>query len=249
MIELAKQQIQVRLRFTEAVLGTVPEDYSVWETFVRPKIAAHLNPEKMKPQDYAEQIDELLDQTEDEVQVHPAYANAEEARRRDKADRDADKTDKTLPTTFFRDANGPIFLNYQVLGHLKELGNIAKDALKIKALRNKIGRYVSVTPRRIPLEHAELGRVTRPLRGETMQGPRIFIATSDAVRAGAEIAFTLHIIPNPEVTPDVLETLLRELGSVRGLGQWRTGGWGTYEVVEFTVHKDSKPRSKAVDPV
>ncbi len=238
------QHIEITLELTEAILGTVTEDRATWETFIRPKAsplirdgesASALNPEKMGGEAYAVAVDEYMEKTEDEAAMMP------------EEEPDGEKKAKKIPlTTFFRDANGPMLLNYQILGHLKELGNIGKDSLGVKNLRNKIEKYCYVGPRKIYFDQDVIGECVRPLRAETMQGPRIALAASDVVPAGTRIHFTVDILENPkakgqkipEVNADVLYQLMTELGPKRGIGQWRGGGWGTYVVKEWDVIND-----------
>lgn len=259
---ISQTHIHVRIRFTEPILGTVPEDSTTWQTFLRPRQAAEeakvtrrANHQSGDPT--GAEITEALAQHADEVTAHPSFRDRVEASRRAKADArrndEVDPEDDPAPlpvTSFFRDADGtPMLFNYQVFGHLKESANILKTALGVIALRSKIENYCVITPRRIRFSQPIYGEISRPLRAQTAMGPRVAIATSDVVNAGAELAFDVHILPNPksEVTPAVIREIL-DWGQYRGMGQWRTGGWGLYELVEFTVTDDAGeviPEAKA----
>jgi len=110
----------------------------------------------------------------------------------------------------------------------------------VRNLREKINRYVYIEPRQIILQTAIVGELTRPLRAETAQGPRIALATSDVIPAGTRIRFRVRVLDQgakPEVTLDLLRELF-DLGQVRGLLQWRSGGWGVYHVVEWAPEAD-----------
>ena len=104
---------------------------------------------------------------------------------------------------------------------------------KLTAFKKVIDGCVFVKPRQIPIEVADnkLLVVKRPLRVDTPKGSRVAIATSEAVPAGSRIAFRMVIIGQT-----VSEALLREwfeYGQLRGLGQWRNGGFGSFEVKRF----------------
>lgn len=237
------QQVEVTLEFTAPILGTVVEDSAIWEQWIRPKQSplyrkGKLNPEEIGGEAYAEAVDQYLEKTADEEVMVTTLEKAE----KDAQDEDAPK--KTPVTSFFQDEHGPMLLNYQVLGHLKELGNLGKEAVGVKNLRNKISQYVYVSPRKIYFDQPITGNLTRPLRAETMQGPRVALASSDVVREGTHIHFTLKILRNPplkghktpEVTADVLETLMGEMGEIRGVGQWRSSGqFGMYTIQQWDV--------------
>jgi hypothetical protein len=231
------QSAWVTLELTEPALGTTPADYSTWDTWIRPRAPG--------PDVAAEEAGR---HPVAGPRVHPTYTDLPAAKARARADRQAAAADEAAPdeaapdrerlpkTTFFVDDQGrPLLWNYQILGHLKELGNIAKGAVAVKNLREKINRYVYVEPRQIPLDQPIVGELTRPLRAETARGPRIALATSDAVPAGTHLRFRVRVLdqgPKADVTLDLVRELL-DLGQVRGIAQWRGGGFGTYRVVAW----------------
>lgn len=135
-------------------------------------------------------------------------------------------------TGFHEDGEGIFIYNYAVLGFLKEAGNTLKDQLGIKNLRSKIDQFVYIEPRRIYVGKEPAGALERPLRAMTMQGPRVTVVRSDYVEAGTEIAFQVRILRNREITADVVRELL-EFGQLKGLGQFRNGSYGRFEVVSF----------------
>jgi hypothetical protein len=65
----------------------------------------------------------------------------------------------------------------------------------------------------------------------TAQGPRISLVTSDQVD-NASIAFNLTVLTLSGLKTEHMEELL-SFGKFQGLGGWRTGGWGRFEVTEF----------------
>lgn len=136
-------------------------------------------------------------------------------------------------TGFHKDENGLFIYEYMIKGFLKNSGDVQKDALKVKALRSKLDKFLFVTPRRIYLGKKEPdGVVERPLRAMTMQGPRVTLARSDMVNAGTELEFDLTLLPNPknEITWELINELF-DYGKLCGLGQFRNGGYGRIEVL------------------
>ncbi len=135
-------------------------------------------------------------------------------------------------TGFHADEHGLFIYDYFLKGFIKNAGNVMKDELGIKALRSKLTDYVFITPRRVYLGKASPdGVVERPLRAQTMQGPRVTLARSDMVRAGTSIVFSLTILPNPHKIDIALIERLLEYGQYQGLGQFRNGGYGRFKVV------------------
>lgn len=135
-------------------------------------------------------------------------------------------------TGFHRGENGLFIYEYMIKGFLKHAGNVLKDQLKVKALRSKIDDYLFVAPRRIYLgKDKPDGVIERPLRAMTMQGPRVSLARSDYIAEGTQIAFTITLLPHKELTWEIIDQLM-EHGRLMGLGQFRNGGYGRFEVVQ-----------------
>jgi hypothetical protein len=136
-------------------------------------------------------------------------------------------------TGFHKDENGLFIFEYMVKGFIKEAGNVLKevDEVNIKNLRSKLNNYVFVSPRRIYLGQNERdGVLERPLRAMTPRGERIALARSDYVNAGKELEFTISLIPHKDLNWALIERLLKH-GELMGLGQFRNGGYGRFEVV------------------
>ena len=130
-------------------------------------------------------------------------------------------------TGFYSDESGIYLMDYQVKGGFKEWANILKDALNVRNFRSKVDNYVFIEPRKIYLGPQPDGRLERPLRAQTMQGPRVTLVSSDFVKAGTSIEFTVTILPHKQLNFDVIERLL-DYGRYKGLGQWRNGGFGRF---------------------
>jgi hypothetical protein len=140
-------------------------------------------------------------------------------------------------TTFHRVPGNPFqpaLMNYQLLGFMKEAGKVLNGKVEggVKALRSKVEQRIAVSPRVLPLvmpagtdwgpEYLE-----RPLRAETMQGPRVTLARSEIIPEGTYFECGLEVIEG-EISEAVLRDLL-DYGYMRGLGQWRnSGAYGTF---------------------
>ena len=136
-------------------------------------------------------------------------------------------------TGFHKDENGLFIYDYMIRGFLKNAGNVLKDTdtIKIKNIKSKIDNVVFVFPRKIYLGKSEPdGVIERPLRAMTMQGPRVSLTRSEYVVAGTEIEIEITILPNKEITEDIIKELLK-YGRYCGLGQFRNGSYGRFEVV------------------
>ena len=130
-------------------------------------------------------------------------------------------------TVFFRDDNGVYLCNYQLKGFLKEAGNNLKKQFNIAALRDKLTKFVFITPRWIKIAEDTDGVLERPIRVNTPQGQRVALATSEVIYdAVFEIEITL--LQNPhKIDWKVLEGLL-DYGQFIGQGRWRNGDFGRF---------------------
>lgn len=138
-------------------------------------------------------------------------------------------------TGFHRDEQGrPLFYDYVVKGFFKEAWQKVREhkdshASKLKAGKSKITGHLFVEERHIYIERKEPEYVLeRPLRAETMQGPRVALTASDAIPAGATLTCTLVVLAPHIITQELLTELL-EYGRWSGLGQWRSGGYGRFD--------------------
>ena len=141
-------------------------------------------------------------------------------------------------TVFPRNANGnPIAWDYQWKGFFKDACAALRKVPgsqcgKIKAYKKEIDGLIFPQPRQIPIEFdGEMGICQRPLRGQTAQGERVALASSESIPAGATMTFDIKMLL-PDHEKAVREML--DYGELRGFGQWRNSGKGrfTYEVLE-----------------
>lgn len=137
-------------------------------------------------------------------------------------------------TVFHRDDDGtPILWDYQVKGFFKDAcGSLRRatdtKSASLKAYKSVIDSCVFVNPRKVRIEIPEGGKIEcleRPLRAETMQGPRVTLAKSETVPAGSKIKFEVTLL-NDGLLPVVEEWM--DYGKLRGLGQWRNAGYGRF---------------------
>jgi hypothetical protein len=137
-------------------------------------------------------------------------------------------------TRFHTEAEKGLFIyNYMIIGFLKEAGNSLKDALGIKAVKNKVEQFVFCNPRKIYLGKSKPdGVLERPKRVNGPMGPQSTLGRSEYVSEGVQIEFNLTVIENKEIKPDVILDIL-SYGELKGLGQWRNGGYGAFKVLEF----------------
>ena len=148
---------------------------------------------------------------------------------------DVQATEEKGWTGFLADEGGLFIYDYVIKGFLKHAGNVLKENVRVKNLRSKIDDLVFIFPRKIHLGKDKAdGVLERPLRAMTLQGPRVTLARSDTVNAGTEIEFDITIIQNKgeksEITEDLIWTLL-DYGKFMGLGQFRNGSYGRFEIV------------------
>ena len=192
------KEIKIRLTLTEEALGMMPADTNIHETYI-----ASNAPDAPS--------------IEEEVAAVGV----------------AEVVEKTM-TIFPRmeDGKTPFFWDYQIRGFFKDaMGMLRRVAdskcSKLKNYKKLVDGLIFVNERKIPIHLAgEMGNCQRPLRAETMQGPRVALAHSETVPAGSWCELTIKLLD------ESLEGAVRECldyGALRGLAQWRNSGKGKYE--------------------
>jgi len=126
----------------------------------------------------------------------------------------------------------PIIYDYVLKGFFKDACSMMRRVPKskssaLKAHKKVIDGLVFISPRRIAinLNGGEIGVIERPLRAQTPQGERVALARSDYCPPGSKIKFNLSILGGIGLA------LLKEwlnYGELRGLGQWRNAGYGSF---------------------
>ncbi|OQA91080.1 MAG: hypothetical protein BWY25_03290 [Chloroflexi bacterium ADurb.Bin222] len=136
-------------------------------------------------------------------------------------------------TGFHTDGDGPFLYDYVLKGFFKDACSMLRRvpgtrSKAMTAYKKNIDGLIFAKPRKIHIELPEgvgLSVLERPLRVQTAQGERVALARSDTAPVGAKLTFDLQVIGGVELA-DLLEWL--DYGAVRGLGQWRNGGYGTF---------------------
>lgn len=143
-------------------------------------------------------------------------------------------------TVFYRDENDNIVLmDYQIKGFFKAAMTALKADLGIGMAAKKNDIYLFISPRCVPILkdgkpiQEEDGVLERPLRGQTMQGERISLASSEIIDAPWTIEFEVTVIDNNGTKQSKaldfgsVESAL-DYGRFSGIGQWRNGGHGRF---------------------
>lgn len=132
-----------------------------------------------------------------------------------------------------------ILLNYMIRGFFKSAFGALTQQLGIKAHKSKVDKYLFVGPRRIPILrdgepiYDEDDEYERPLRCETMRGPRVALQGSERIMDPWTVEIEVSLIPNPAsktskaLTFEAVEVAL-DYGQLSGLGQFRNGSFGAF---------------------
>jgi hypothetical protein len=150
-------------------------------------------------------------------------------------------------TTVFHKVDGkPVIFNYQIKGFIKESANCLKDQIKLTWPQARATQGIFILPRTIALKRpdgkyitaAEITKYERSLRAMTMQGPRVSIAVSEWIKPPIMFEVELHLIGD-KLDEDTISMIL-DYGQYCGLGQFRSGGFGSFSY-ELTPLQDEKP--------
>lgn len=163
---------------------------------------------------------------------------------REKALEDVENIEDTegKETIFYRDENGyPILKGYQIKGFLKAAAKGLKGQIKLAQSTSKLDNFVFIMERNIPIKRldgsvvkAPDGYLERPLRAQTMQGPRVALAKSEVIDEGWCVDITVRVLPNEKtktsdsLSMEMVEQLL-DYGFYKGLLQWVNGGYGSFK--------------------
>lgn len=149
-------------------------------------------------------------------------------------------------TVFFWDkaTNHPCIGDHMIYGYLKAAGEAICQASgtrergvvlqSINKTHSIINQHIRCSEQFIPFDKDIIRRedgtpqyLQRSLRAMTAKGPRISLAKSEQVPAGAKVRFTLNVMDGSPMTKENLCRLF-DHGVFFGLGQWRSSGWGTF---------------------
>ncbi len=204
---------RVEVTFTEPMLGGAPLNNEVYSNYIATKKGEANPAEPLTDGEISEELESLPE------------------------------NDRGV-TGFHRDAsNNPILYDYTWRGYFKETAGLLRmvpgtDSKGLTSYKKKIDGLLFVYPRRIPLILS--GPITlnqRPLRAETMQGPRVTLACSEQVPEGTRMVFELVSLADSVISEGTLCEWL-DYGAVKGFGQWRNASWGRFE---YTLTATNKP--------
>lgn len=157
--------INIRITFTEAILGTSPANPEIYSDYIGSKA-----PDASTLTDEIEAlgVDAV---SEKGMTVFPRTAEGKPF-----------LYDYQIKG-FFKDC----------CGGLRKVKS--SESAKIKAYKKEIDRLVFPQPRQIPIEFSgEMGVCQRPLRAMTMQGERVSLACSEEIPAGAICEFSVVLL-------------------------------------------------------
>lgn len=242
-MKLDRYLVEITLKRSQ--LGTNPDDADILGTHIIEKerklilekskvnnaMNKYLNAEGISEERKQEEIDKIKDRAEELLET-------------------VGENDEKGITCFFRENDKICVGDHMIYGFLKaasealiraapekKKGTVMGSAEYTKSL---INQHVRCEEEFIPFDK-DIKRkadgtpdyLIRSLRALTPKGPRVSIAKSEQVPAGAKLKFVLGVVPGSGVTQKVLETLF-DYGVVTGLGQWRNKGHGTFD---YTLEK------------
>jgi len=230
-MSLEIEKYNCRIRFTEDLLGTVPKNPEVYKSHIAAKAR------EMIVKEAAKGVPLASGKEATDMQVEIAIAEEEES---------LEDIEEKGWTGFHTDKEGPFLFDYAIKGFLCEAARALREwgegEKNVKQLQDKVKRYVFVFPRKIRLPHVT-SSLERSLRAQTAQGPRVTVVRSDVVPTDTEIDFQIKVFKatGVRITRNMLLDIL-EYGTLIGIGQWRTGGHGRFEVVYLELEGDEPDR-------
>lgn len=201
--------LEVKLTFTEGVLGTSPNDEDIYRNYIIEK--AKENGAMLDEQDEADELAALP--TDEEIE----------------------KGKTIFPVT---EDGEPFLYDYQVKGFFKDACSMLRKvkgtkSSGVKAFKKEIDGLIFPAPRQIVFKNVDKGCCQRPLRAQTAQGERVALAMSDEIAAGAWIEFEVTCLVDEQV--DLVREWLN-YGRFRGIGQWRNSGKGRFTWEEIRCY-------------
>jgi len=199
---------QVELQMTGRFAASLPRTKEQIASMLANRMPLH------PPEDYTP-IDELADEIAEKV------PSVEDEGEHDEV--------KFGWATFPRDENGLYYEGRCIRGHLKDCATQVRSFIKpeVKALKAKVSNKVYVITDVIPLAAKEpAGTEARFVQVMTRMGPRSTIKYVDYLDKPT-LVFNLKVFNDGVITPELLNTIF-EYGSIHGLGQERSQGWGRY---------------------
>ena len=190
------KELKVRCTLTDEALGTTPADPKIHETYVAGKAP---DAETMEEEIAAAGVEEVMEKS---MTIFPKLPDGT-----------------------------PFIWDYQLRGFFKDaIGMLRRvegmKCAKLKNYKKVVDGLLFVAERQVPFRvNGKIGDCQRPLRAETLQGPRTAIAHSETIPAGSSFEFTIQLLDAG------LEDAVRECldyGALRGIAQWRNAGKGRF---------------------
>jgi hypothetical protein len=178
--------------------------------------------------------EELLGTASANPEIHAEFIASQAPNAQNRAEEvEAIPALSTTTTVFPKENDKPFLWDYQIKGFFKDACNMLTrvddtKSSEIKAYKKVIDGLVFVTPRKLFLNlpaNKTLGKCQRPLRGQTAQGERIALTSSETAPEGTTIDLTITCLSEAHI-PLVKEWL--DYGKLRGIGQWRNSGKGRF---------------------
>lgn len=205
--------IEVKLTFTEGILGTSPNDEDIYRNFIGSK-----SPDASS--------------VEEEVEALGVDAVVEKGMTVFPRDEDGN------PFLYDYQIKGFFKDTCKALAKVK-----GTESSKIRAYKQEIDSLIFPKPRQIVFENAKVGVCQRPLRASTAMGERVALAMSEEIAAGASITFEINLLTekvakSTGTSYDLLEAIREWLdyGEFRGIGQWRNSGKGRFTWEEIRCY-------------
>ena len=180
-------------------------------------------------------IEDILGTASANPELHSTYiaSKAPDAKKMEEeiAELGVEAVEEKGMTVFPKEDGKPFLYDYQIKGFFKNACKAMREAdksksSKLKAYKTKIDNQVFIDDRKIFFEgDVEITNLQRPLRASTPQGERVALASSECIKAGTWVEFTIS-----SISADMLD-LVREwldYGELNGIGQWHNGGYGRF---------------------
>lgn len=226
-------KFKIKETFTTRLLGTAPANKDVYAEYIASRKAAA----EEKKRKFAERSG---------LPVTPNVGTEveEEETINEEGGVTVFHADLGLKTESGEDGKGVFLYDYQIAGFYKEAAEILMELHGIPMVRSKLDNLAMIEPRRVYITDANGGilqkpdgKLERPLRAMTMQGPRVSLACSEVVNPGRKIEYTLSILPflksgrgkeGKKVELEKFVKMLVQFGERKGRCQWRNGGNGKF---------------------
>lgn len=252
------KKLRVRLTFNRPLLGSANANPDVHAEFIAARAA------KSVAKDGRSELQGIAKAAEENKVMEDRAKQLESLDHQDNGTLDPAEEAQKKMTIFPADENGIFVWDYQIKGYLKEsllslieYRHEASNGLSKYAYKSAVAVGVNVTPRRIyilnPADKPWIEaprKLDRPLRADTMQGPRTALVSSQMVPEESSIVFTLswhEPTPAPgqkvkslsfgKLTEETIRACL-DLGDWQGFGQWRSGGFGKFTWSEVSESGD-----------